>query len=367
MKHRLPAIGAALALSACATTGDADRSYFDAEARRSAAQPVAIVVDACIGRDEVGEDFLLRKPSQDVAEALAKAATARLTAAGYRVSRTLIPALCNTARDPEFAGLTAVESVGGARLSLRPPFPGRDATDPRTAAAYRQLFQLSVHPDTGPSYNDEDPLGRGPLKLDPGYTEVLTKALGSSKVWVVRATGAEVSMGKRLSTGLLTAVASGAVSGGSVVYSTALYPGMNYSLALVDLAAGNSVWRKFVPTQPVEPTDLEKYDGEWVTAFFEPFLEDGVRIEGVPAVAAASAPAVVPVAAPAASTPSAVQTPHARVAAPLRPRPMEVAGTAMLVAGEPLTVQGSIVNPSGDWRYVRARNGQGWIKASEME
>jgi hypothetical protein len=95
MTHRrLAAIAAALAVGACASHQPQQQAYVADQARGLAGQPLAMVVDSCVVRDEIGADIVLREDSEALGQQLADTLAAELRRRGHTVTAVQRPYLC---------------------------------------------------------------------------------------------------------------------------------------------------------------------------------------------------------------------------------------------------------------------------------
>lgn len=267
-----------LALTACASVSQQQRAYLDAQLQRASSKPSTLVADGCVIRDEIGDDYILRRASIDVGNAVAASSKGYLSSRGVRVARTVVPFACGSA-DTAVTSLPVAENKSSALvrnaavpIPLLPSLSG----DLDLTNAYRQLLQQTVQSDpvgaSGLAGKDlSGPDSARQFSLSDEYARVLRQQLGD-QVWVVRAGGRQVSMGKTIGVSVLTAVLTAGLTGGAAVASSTVADGNGYDVALVDLTRREILWKKRLAVQAGDPGDPQMYGPTWAMTMFDPLL-----------------------------------------------------------------------------------------------
>lgn len=388
----------ALLLCGCASVSPQQRSYYDQQAQHLRSQPMAIVADSCILRDEIGDDYVLRQATQQIGEQVTQALSSHLTAAGYQVRRTSTPFLCGYLSGA-MPNSEIADAAGGSRSSVQ--LPVVLATDLQAdalgSAAYRNLLTRSI--ETKDTSSGKEPAAV-PLELNATEAALLRTRLGASRVWVLHYGGVEVSTGKSIGVALLTSALTLGATGGAAGFYSFPISGAGYTIALVDLDERQILWKKQVGAQQGGGQPTQK---NWAANMLDPFMvaSDGV-VSGAAAPAApdpASTPALAappaqvtaaPTASPAAIPAAYTATPPAAAALPAPPRPQSAAIPAVasttanrvlvqasalrsaptaestvlqtLPAGSEVTVVSNLDNGMGRWLFVRWNGRSGWVQ-----
>ncbi len=397
---------ACLLLAACAGSGERISDGAMASLQQSLqGKRVSALIDGCVIRDTVGEDFILVRKSELLAEALMLRLYAIAEREGMSLRRVEQSLLCSRLDQQERAGYTIAEAEPGQAqatgLYSRRRSTGLDQDS-------LDLIQFFIH-KTRVAAGFED--GRqaaqvpGALGMRDEQLREIGRILDADQVLLLEGTGYSVSGAKQISQGLLTAVASLLVSGGAVATSSAPLDGLTHSAALVDLASGQVSWARSGKPSPANPLDVADLSGAWSRDILAPLFAGDLR-ETVDLGQAADAdtaprqpvtPQVAtgqPLPAPRPDRPSASPGPVFAAAAPpppekvampvprfqkgasirlgsalsLRSRP---AGTEPVSAAVPAGATVSIVSRRLEqgqyWWYVSADAAQGWVADSAVQ
>lgn len=348
-------------LIGCSGISPQERQAYDSEQARLRANPMAMVVDGCILRNEIGSSYLLRQDSVEKMAKVAGLSRSYLAQHGLAGLRVRQPFICgapwfdaksrpqfmadNKKTDPQPLQQLPVELTDSVRQ------------DAQLAGAYQQLFL-----DAAKQLAEGASL---PVTthLSEAQASSLVRDTGAKRLWVLSLAGTDVSAGKSLGMGMLTGVATVATFGiGVVVVPT---DGYSYHVALVDLDRRRITWRKSVIRGPGNPGDADTFDHEWVASVFTPFLdiEAVAWDENTPAVPAPAEVATAPAAPVAATTAAlAATTP---VTAPsvlvLRAQPKRDARVLGALPPGPLRCQSITRNTEGRWCLMNDATAMGWI------
>lgn len=354
--RRVGVVFLSLLSSACATRSVQmdQNTYYDQQYSMLVSETVAVVSDGCVLRDQIGEDYFVRDPSQAVADSVGNAAVAYLKSRGMRVSILVTPFAC-AVKVPVNSVLDLVADKADATPArIRLPIPLIDAvkTDPKLAEAYQQLIAKTV----SAIVTAEDKTGKPErtLQLSDAHIALLRNALGVRKVWVLRGGGVQVSSGK--------SVVSAVATSGEALGLAAPSNGYGYDIALMDLQLQKVLWKKRLAVPGGDPSTEVVYDSEWARTLFSPLLPaDGRVTVSAPARPVTASVAKMP---PAGAAKAELVT---LAPTPLRRRPQTSdAPFAQLLAGAKVELVSSIKNDAGSWSFVRTTLGQGWVPANSL-
>ncbi len=264
----------AVLVSACASISPQERAFYDQQTTRLREQGVGLVGDGCVYRDDVGDDdYVLLKASRDFGEAVTRRSYAYLGSHGMVPRTKETPFVCGGGplgihRLPN-QDMLAAQSSGAQRKALHMPLPLIDAVsrDPALAAAYHAMIAKAENAVVRGDAASNTPVAV-PLGLTDDQRARLKAAIKAPNVWIVRGAGAQVSMGKSIGTGLITA----ALTLGTV--AVIVMDGYRFDVALVDLDKNQVVWTKHVPVQAGDPASGMIQNGDWVRGAFAPFISE---------------------------------------------------------------------------------------------
>ena len=377
LARRAPVLLAVMA-AGCASVSPQQRDYYDRSAEQLRSTPIAVVADSCVLRDEIGEDFLLRRTALEQGEAVLREASGYLHRRGYRVVTQSLPFLCG-AVGPHLDGVRIAEtaetkSSAGAPTAL-PIALTASSRKPAVASAWSRLF-------TGVAEARSASQGNYPRAFTLGTNDgqLLQRELGTSQFWLIQYSDVDVSASKSFGVAMLTGMLTLGLSGGASSFVSAPVDTLGYSVMLVDLDRGKLIWAK----QTVERR-AKKSDAAWIDSLFDPFLSGtpSVRVAPAAATPAAANSAAMSAAPPAASSaiplpavpvrpPSAITTTAASApeglprAASLRSAPTPNAPILrQLVASTVIKIDSELSNATGRWLYVKGDGFHGWVLADE--
>lgn len=356
-------------------------------------EAVSLVSDACVLRDEIGDEYFLKAPSEAAARSAAAAAAAHLRARRVRVNDIVVPFACGVPVPAESLLSRVADNVDSGISNARPPYAlGEPLKSNRALAeAYQMLIIKAVSAKPTAETKLDQPSRT--LQVSDAQLQLLRDAFKVNKLWVIHGGGVKASA--------LKSVGSTVTRSGSILGLTAPADGYGFDAALIDLQFRRVLWKKRIAVPGGDPSDMEVYTQEWATALFDPLLPQygslplavvtpAAATTTVPS-AAPRAPAVAPVARPVpAPQPAPVSNePHLDRIAPqvsaapaVAPKAVTVAGqgavtlsaqllrnrpvmnspaSAQVPAGTPVEVLSAINNEGGAWSFVRAYSGQGWV------
>lgn len=286
VRHALLAAAIALGVTACASSAKKTPSpeFFAGHQDAVSHRRAAVVVDACEVRDEIGSDYILRAASLERGERMVEATQAFLAALGHEPAVVTTPLLCGA------LGEAALDKIGIAEAKGHEEQPlgalpiildGSLADDPELAGAYRTLVTAvsGVAPSTK-GKDGSDPVA-SPIEFAAGEQARLREHVGTRHLWLLQFTRLEVSGGKSFGIAMMTGVASLALSGGMFLSMSHPVGGEAYSVSLVDLDAGEVLWKKVVLGQAIagqmRRLKTEPYGPEWTEFLFTPMLPGAAR------------------------------------------------------------------------------------------
>lgn len=322
-----------------------------------ASKTIALVTDACVIRDEVGDDLILRKAARELSQALRGAAEAELARRGFAVGASAAPFLCGTPMG-EQKTFAIAEVKGDDEAQVTIPLLADVSLERRpelTAAYERLLAVVAAAPQNGDKAPARDPATQVP-ELLPADAQLLREALGTPLVWVASARGAQVSFGKAFGTGMLTA-APALLMGAAVVTYWMPVHGIRYESAVVDLERPAVQWKKFDQLR-IEPASIEAVEAKWVAPPFQEVIAPAGAAETIVA-----APDVVPSSEAAPS----VTTAALPALLTLRARPAADAEVVVEVPRDSALERGTVLQTQdGAWRFVRSGGKPGWVRAEHV-
>lgn len=301
--------------------------YYAGVTNTLAAKKGVMVLSGCATRDEVGSDFILTEVSDAHTELWQKNAAPYLSGYGLPLASAPIRMTCAGYKSPNAKEKVFFapnkENVAQATPAKLPRIVGAEpALEAATAQNLSDLF-LAMKTARMPTLQRKGPPPRAKLKFEAAKLEQLRAATGADYAWLIATEESDVSMGKVVSSAILTAV----LTMGTVAMAPAA--GRENTIALIDLAEGTVLWRKkdgnahgttsatatgttTAPTyqnQTTSTTSQVPTDQMIAAVLFEPLLPIGQGLAGkgvapvdAPAPAAPSAPA-----APAGASPVAAQ------------------------------------------------------------
>ncbi|MBR9812714.1 hypothetical protein GYB61_02515 [bacterium] len=245
LMRALMAMAAALTLAACASNtpqarSESDTNYLAQQRAITDSGPLGLLADACVIRDEIGNDFVVVGASEGMPLRPALALRSLLMERGQTVPNATVKTVC-AATDAQTDTLPWAESrahepqAAPARTTI-----ARSATQERAAKLQRAVFQAISKSSGGYRLRA--------LDLSKSDASELQQDLGAKRVWAIQLAGIDVSTGKRV--------------GQSLGYAFLSYPFVfveplaaeamagadddlqRYTLALVDLEARQLVWWK---------------------------------------------------------------------------------------------------------------------------
>jgi hypothetical protein len=349
--------------------------------QRLAGQPQAVLATGCIVRDEVGEDYVLRTPSQATGDAAARATKEFLEGWGMTVKTAQHPMLCGL-MPPYSSVRTIADNANLPQTSFSGTIPnGDNAPAAEIRDAYAALFsQLTIASQargaqTGGNQALDHDQG---ISLSDEHRRVLREQLGADTVWVVSSSGTQVSTGKTMGIAILSALVGAAASGGGVYTYSYPVSSSGTGVFLVRLDQPSLVWGNGVGPQWSAPSGSGPAVLNWARPVFAPLFDPKASPRVVVASATAAAPstAAAPVApAPAVVAPSVVpktlvagQTLVTTAPLVLQTRPLANAmGRAPLAASTEIKLVSAQGQPEARWWYVKAGDASGWAAQETLQ
>ena len=374
--RRLAPLVPALLLAGCALHPKPTPAMGDL-VQRLQAQPVAALVDACVVRDEVGRDYMLRDATQIAGSNTLLRLQTQAEANGITIADSLWPFECG-ALSPELGrDLEVAQTMGGPDLGQRLPLARDRALSADAARAANRLLQALS--EGGVVDADAPRL----LSLSPTEVALLREQVQADYLLVAASYGIDVSGAKSFGTGLLTGLASALITGGAYIATTAGVDTIVQTVAVVDLAKGMVAWKPKMRSSRGDPADPQRYHDGARMALLTPLLpQEGFSMalgpSEPPPLAVAGAGAASAATAPQASEPRDLYAPAPPPPAPV-PFPQSLQSPAaltlqgrplpgdeplhLLPAGSAVVVQRETDGRHGAWWYVQAGRAQGWTRA----
>ena len=228
------------ALASCATTMKPEvRSAYDQTQQTLTTQPVAIISDGCLIRVETGKNDIMYQQSDLASLAMAETVKSRLLEKGVKVNHTSSPFVCGALTKKMLTEMDILVTAE-AKDQLNTTYPllsSNNKFDSVTNQAYLDLYQAILKTN---KVTSKDPSAYKDLGLETTSLNIIKKTEGTSKVFVVMASGSQPSMGARMITGALGAVVL--VAGATSV--PILTTGQNYAIYLINLETNQVEWVK---------------------------------------------------------------------------------------------------------------------------
>lgn len=270
----------AVLTSACATapnTRPEDLSRFETLRTELQQHSHAVVATGCVVRDEVGDDYVLRRPSETKGDAAANAASRFLSAWGFEVNRVEHPLICGSLDESsEVAEIADDAKLEKSAFSLPIERSEKIQSQPELAAAYARLFRAVEAIQSG----DGNPIAglnsanqTVTLDLDQDDVDRLQQELDSDYLWLVSELGADVSGGKSVGTAILTSVISAALTGGMYVMTSTTVDGNASAVAAVRLSDQAVVWAGMNRQGAVASDDSFDASMAWAKPVFSPLFD----------------------------------------------------------------------------------------------
>ncbi len=260
--YRLLAPGAlVLLLAGCASNSLKLSPAFYADHRHALQEAgrVAVITDACVVRDQVGVDYIIRVESTERGKAMRVGMQQYLHRQGLETVLAQAPFVCGNLRGDPPEGLSIADAKGDERAPVtRLPIliDGEDAMSPETATAMNALLAAAA---LIPATRNQ----KGKTEPDPAMIEIarddlsiLRDAIGARHLVIAQYSRLEVSAGKSLGVAMITGLASAAMAG-PFIYASYPITGANFSLSLIDLDRGALLWKRQIVAPPVE-TEMRK-------------------------------------------------------------------------------------------------------------
>jgi hypothetical protein len=263
----------AVLLSACAgQVNPQARSFYDNISQKK--EPVSLLLDSCILRNEVGTSHVKVFSSKDVSDKIASVVSDFFTKQGVSIQSVKKPLVCGGYGQDLLKSYSIKMTDDSDREPMAYPIIIEKQNTPEAISAYMKIYTLMTASSESKS-TDKDFLEAGSkIDLSDADAQTLKLALLTDKVWVITASGSQVSFARAFGTGLATAAVSVATFGlASGVYSyTMPQKAISFQVALVDLSKKEVLWKKNVFEQR-DPAKIDAYTESWVNDFFYPFYE----------------------------------------------------------------------------------------------
>lgn len=278
-------------LVACSGISAQQQDAFAGMTRSLAGSQQAIVVTGCVIRDEIGEDYIVREPSEEAATSAANASLAYLRGRGMTIIKVANPLICGLLDSDKAEIKTIAEMKRQARSQFNGPIPvsAEQQIQPPLVAAYAELFrQVRISSVSLSDRMEGKPLlgTPEPIRLSPAHRQVLQSALGTNVVWIIGQGSLNVSAGKTIGMILLTALVTGAATGGSVISYSAPITGFGSNVALVRLDSSTLLWTNALGPGSVPPSNDSDEVIDWAKLVFAPMFDPESAPQRVQLIAA---------------------------------------------------------------------------------
>ncbi len=256
------AAAAVLGLSGCATptlTPQA-RSHYDASHQKISQNGVAVLVDSCMYRLEVGTSHIYPRLSQEHARKVQQALAQALEGKGVPVKQGHAPFACSGMEEDYLLSLKQADQPGG---ELKPiashPVRAHGLTwgvseEAQVLALFRHVREMPVTVDRAP----DAAIGPLPMEMTQEQAQALIELLGASYVWVVDLQTQDVSIGRTISSVALTAGLTGGISRGTYTRWVTHEDALGETVGLVDLEKRELLWKRQVSYAQRGIVDFER-------------------------------------------------------------------------------------------------------------
>lgn len=274
----------AMGLAGCAGSAKKTPSsaFFAAHLGKVAEERAGVIADACVIRDEVGSDYILRAESAERGQRTGEAIGDFLRTLGYEPTVVTTPLICGAVGDGALGTLRIAEAKGQDEQELDALPVVLDASlaaDAELVAAYRAvLTAVGAVPVSLTGKNGEDPAA---VAIEIGALDqtALREHLGVRHAWLLQYTRLDVSGGKSFGMAMLTGVASVAMTGGAFLATSFPVGGEAYTVALLDLDGPSVLWKQVVPgpalNAALRRAKAEPYGQIWAARLLDPMLSAG--------------------------------------------------------------------------------------------
>lgn len=237
---------------ACATDAPQTRSTNDnrylAEQRALTDQAsLAVLADACVVRDVIGQDYIRR----DASEAMPRRAALNLHTVLAERSTTVVKPTRYTvcaATDAASDTMAWAERQSGEVRETRAPWLSSRTPEQTALAALQRAVRQTIA-DSEPGYRLRS------IGLETGALSQLRSSLNAERAWLLQLAGVDVSTGRQVGEGLIYTILGLPLA---MAYQYGQRDGddyhptlsgvdddvQRYTLALVDLRSGELVWWK---------------------------------------------------------------------------------------------------------------------------
>lgn len=222
------------------------RSHYDASAQATAQNGVALLVDSCLYRLELGTSHIYPQLSEQHARAASRAAAASLEGRGVKVKSVHTPFVCSGLESDYVLSLKQAQAPG-AELKPIETYPLRtSAATLRASEEPQWLSFMKVVNKAAPTADrkPDDPVKPVPLDITAEQAQSLSQRLGASHVWVLDLRQQDVSAGRIVGMITLTAGLTAGLTGGAYAGWSTSEDAIGETTALVDLDKREVLWKR---------------------------------------------------------------------------------------------------------------------------
>lgn len=261
-----------LVSTACMTNVSPEqRGQLDQSVALMKKQANALVVDACVFRNALGEDedYILKQDSAIASNSAASSVAAVLKSSGINLHKVIKPTLCAALSDVE--NLKTADYLDGPVESITAPIIS-EGSEGLPLEALKNLYEKAMEPRKGVNAS-----GKGypiSLVMSAADTKQLKQYLEADKVWLLQVQGVDVSTGVTMTQGVLTGLLTALLTGGAAVSTNMSVDGVSYSIAAVDFESGSLQWLKTVSGVASNPALPSTYGSEWAQSVLEPLIKE---------------------------------------------------------------------------------------------
>lgn len=279
------ALSTSLLFTGCATTkmSPDERNQLNQKQALLKATPIAMIVDSCLLRNEVGTDLIAAQQSSMTAEKFAGLLSQQLNDQGIKVGKQLKPFICGYMPQEQLQkyDYKANNDAKRTKVTQYPLLNTIDSTTTYTAQQQNALLKLNQSFNTLQLINTQNIRNKisttNVLELSNEDVAVLKDLTQSNYIFTTALNGVDASLGQWFAAGTLSVAISVATAGAGANVVTVLMPkeGQTYTVHLVDLDKKTVMWTKSgLPTGDLYSVTKHSVEAK---AILEPLFEVSVK------------------------------------------------------------------------------------------
>lgn len=247
-------LSTSLLFTGCATTkmSPAERNLLNQKQALLKTTPVAMIVDSCLLRNEVGTDLIVTQQSSMTAEKFAGLLSQQLNDQGIKIGKQLKPFVCGYMPQQQLQkyDYKADNDAKRTKVTQYPLLNTIDSTTTFTAQQQTALLKLNQSFNTWQLSNAQNIKDKNSttntLELSDEDVAVLRDITQSNYIFTAAVNGVDASLGQWFAAGALSVTISVATAGAGANVVTVLMPkeGQHYTVHIVDLDKKTVIWTK---------------------------------------------------------------------------------------------------------------------------